>query len=135
MSEPKIHFENKRGIKVTDTHLTTHYKDEALAPIQSVQIGREPLYISLATGFGLIAFCYQFGDLLFFSEQITMAGLGIAVLFGGYSIAALRIGQYMHEKTVFWGTIWEVQKVRKAVARADDMSHDRVKSELIQFNY
>jgi len=116
----KTYFENKRGIKVTETSLSTRYKDEALAPIQSVQIGREPLFMALITGIGLIGFCYQFGDLLYFSEQLTFAALGIVILFAGYAIAALQVGQYMHEKTVYWGTIWEMQKVRRAIAEAKD---------------
>lgn len=118
MAQEKTYFENSRGIKVTATMLTTRYKDEALAPIQSVQIGREPLFIALVTGLGLIAFCYQFGDLLYFSEQVALATLGFAILFAGYAIASLQVGQYMHEKTVLWHTIWTVQKVREAVAAA-----------------
>ena len=114
----KIYYKNARGIKVTRTSLSTRYKDEALAPIQSVQTGREPLFIALITGLGLIIFCFQFGDLLYFSEQIVFTTLGLIILIAGYSIAALRVGQYMHEKTVFWGTIWTVQKVREAIAEA-----------------
>jgi len=130
----KIYFENKRGIKVTETSLSTRYKDEALAPIQSVQIGREPLFMALITGMGLIGFCYQFGDLLYFLEQLTFAAIGIAMLFAGYAITALQVGQYMHEKTVFWGTIWEVQKVRKAVAEARDQAKGKTIGSVVDIN-
>lgn len=118
MSESKIYFQNARGIKVTQETLSTRYKDEALAPIQSVQIGREPLIIGAISGLGLILFCYQFGDLLYFSEQITLTVLGFVILFASYAIAALRVGQYMHEKTVFWASIWTVQKVRHSISEA-----------------
>ncbi|MEO1749315.1 MAG: hypothetical protein AAFR27_11990 [Pseudomonadota bacterium] len=113
-----IYFENGRGIKVTSTSLSTRYKDEALAPIQSVQIGREPLLMGCISGFGLLAFGFQFGDLMHWHETVLLSCLGLIILAAGYSIAALRIGQYMHEKTVLWETIWTVQKVRKAIVEA-----------------
>lgn len=131
MSEPKIYFQNSRGIKVTQETLSTRHKDEALTPIQSVQIGREPLIMGCISGLGLILFCYQFGDLLYLTEQITLVTLGFLILFAGYAIAALRVGQYMHEKTVFWGSIWTVQKVRHAISEAKSPNKKHLDKSLI----
>lgn len=133
MSEPKIYFQNAHGIKVTHETLSTRYKDEALAPIQSVIIGREPLIIGAISGLGLILFCYQFGDLLYVMEQIILAALGLFFLFAGFSIAALRVGQYMHEKTVFWGTIWTVQKVRYSIAKAEQERKRTPETSVVHF--
>ncbi|MBL4761021.1 MAG: hypothetical protein JKY80_09315 [Mariprofundaceae bacterium] len=132
MSKSKTFFKNTRGIKVTQDTLSTRYKDEALAPIQSVRIGREPLIVGGICGAGLILFCYQFGDLLYFTEKLTITFLGILILVAGFSIAALRIGQYMHEKTVFWDNIWTVQKVRHAIAKAKQSVLDNNSTVLIE---
>ena len=118
MKNEEAYFDNKRGISVTRNTLKTRYKDEALSTDQSVLVGREPLWFGIISGFGLIAFCYQFGDLLYLHEQITIALIGAAILVLGYSIAALRIGQFMREKTVFWHNIWTVQAVRRAIEKA-----------------
>lgn len=113
-----IHYDNGRGISVTDTHLHTRFKDEVLAPVQSVQVGREPFMIAAIVGLGLILFANSFGDLLLFHEQVVLVLTGLSVLAAGYSIAALRIGQYMHEKTVLWHTVWTISAVRSAIAKA-----------------
>jgi len=113
-----VYFNNGRGISVTEQYLRTRFKDEALAPVQSVQVGREPLMIAGVVGIGLALFASRFGDLLFWYEQVTLILAGIAVFAGGYSIASLRIGQYMHEKTVLWSTIWTIRSVREAIAKA-----------------
>lgn len=112
-----VYYSNGRGISVTKQSLRTRYKDEALAPVQSVRIGREPLIIAGVVGIGLALFAYQFGDLLFWHEQAMLVFIGLVILAGGYSIAALRIGQYMREKTVLWSTIWTVSAVREAIAK------------------
>nr|WP_306267000.1 hypothetical protein [Pararhizobium sp. IMCC3301] len=117
-SNDTIYYSDGRGICVTGRRLRTRFKDEALAPVQSVQIGREPLMIAAVVGIGLTLFANRFGDLLLFHEQIILVLAGLTILAVGYSIAALRIGQYMHEKTVLWSTIWTVRSVREAIARA-----------------
>ena len=129
-----IYYQNSRGIKVTRQTLSTRYKDESLAPIQSVQIGREPLIIGCISGIGLMLFCYQFGDLLYSSEQITLTIIGCLIFLGGYTVAALRVGQYMHEKTVFWGTIWTVQEVRQAIDSAKRGTDKNSTSTLIEID-
>lgn len=113
-----IYYSNGRGISVTNKFLHTRYKDEALAPVQSVQIGREPLLIAGVVGVGLALFANRFGDLLFWHEQAMLVLAGLLMVAGGYSIASLRLGQYMQEKTVLWSTIWTVNAVRKAIAKA-----------------
>lgn len=118
MKEAKTYYDNKRGIKVSTGTLSTRYKDEALAHDQSVLVGRDPLWFGCISGIGLILFCYQFGDLLFLHEKITIAVIGVVILILGYSIAALRIGQFMRERTVFWGSVWTVNAVRHAIFQA-----------------
>ena len=113
-----IYYGNGRGIIVTKRFLRTRYRDEALVTGQSVKIGRDPLIIAGVVGIGLALFAKQFGDLLFWHEQLMLVAAGLVILAGGYSIAALRIGQYMHEKTVLWSTIWTVSAVREAIAKA-----------------
>lgn len=115
-----IYFDNGRGISVTRQYLRTRFKDEALAPVQSVEVGREPLIIAAVVGIGLALFANRFGDLLFWHEQVMLVLAGLAVCAGGYSIASLRIGQYMHEKTVLWSTIWTIEAVREAIGKARD---------------
>lgn len=113
-----IYYQNDRGIRVTARFLTTRYKDEALAPIQSVRIGREPLLIAGLIGGGLALFANRFGDLLYRHEQVLLVCIGLAVIGAGYCLATLRIGQYMHERTVLWATIWTVNAVRHAIVEA-----------------
>lgn len=125
MQNTKVYFENAQGIKVIGNSLSTRYKDEPILTNQSVYVGREPLIIGGIVGLGLILFCYQFGDLLYWSEMLLITFIGAIKLFGGYSIAALRIGQYMQERTIFWHTIWTVQDVRLAIAQArNDMKSE-----------
>ncbi len=112
------YFDNRRGLSVTDTTFSTRYRDEALAPIQSVLVGREPLWMSLVTGIGLVLFARQFHDLLFWHEQAILFALGAAILAAGYSIANLKVGQYLHEKTVLWSSIWTINKIRRAIKSA-----------------
>ena len=116
-SENKNYYQ-KGSLTVTEKFLTTRYKDEALAPVQSVQVGREPLMIAGIVGMGLTLFANRFGDLLYWHEQAVLTCLGLAIVAGGYSFASLRIGQYMHERTVLWSTIWTVNDVRMAIAKA-----------------
>jgi len=120
--DTKVLFENGHGIKVTDTHLRTRYKNEALAPVESVRIGREPLMISAATGAGLALFALQFGDLLFWYEQMLLSGIGLLILLAGYAVASLRIGQYMHEKSALWSSIRTISQVREAIVIAEDFN-------------
>ncbi len=112
-----VHYQ-KGSIKVTDQFLTTRYKDEALAPVQSVQVGREPLVIASVVGIGLALFARQFGDLLYWHEQILLICMGLGLIVAGYSFAFLRIGQYMHERSVLFHNIWTIDAVRKAIASA-----------------
>ncbi|EFO34076.1 hypothetical protein TRICHSKD4_0565 [Roseibium sp. TrichSKD4] len=128
----KTYFENAQGIKVTNKTLSTRYKDEAILANQSVIVGREPLIIGGILGLGLILFCYQFGDLLYWSEMFLIISVSALILVGGYSIAALRVGQYMQERTIFWHTIWTVQNVRMAIARARNDMENETENVIIQ---
>lgn len=115
--DEKLYF--KRGkIKVTKRSLRTRFKDESLAPIQSVQIGREPLLIAGVIAVGLLAFAKRFGSLLFWHEQLALFGIGAALAILGYSFASLKIGQLMQERTVLWHTIWTIEAVREAIDEA-----------------
>ena len=117
MPKTKTYFENAQSIKVTSNTLSTRDKDEAILADQSVIVGRKPLIIGGISGLGLILFYYQFGNLLYWSEMILIACIGALILFGGYFIASLRVGQYMQERAIFWHTILTVQDVRFAVAQ------------------
>jgi len=123
--ENKVYY-TKGSIKVTDTFLTTRYKDEALSSEQSVRVGREPLLIAGILGIGLTLFANRFGSLLYRHEQILLVCIGLGIIAGGYSIAALRIGQYMHERTVLWSTIGTVNDVRKAIGEAKTNADTRI---------
>ena len=119
--EERIYFQ--RGtIKVTDRFLRTRYKDEPLNPSLSFKIGRDPLWISGIIGLGLTAFSYQFGDLLFFWEQVALAVFGVGAVILGFCLASLQIGQFMQERTVLWGPIWTISTVRNAIFESN---HDR----------
>ena len=122
-NQEKFHYKNG-SIKVTDQFLTTRYKDEALAPIQSVQVGREPLLIAGIVGLSLALFASRWGFLLYWHEQVILTCIGLAIIGAGYSIASLKIGQYMHERTVLWSTIWVINDVRKAIAKAKQSNSD-----------
>ncbi len=113
-----VYYQNDRGIRVTGRLLTTRYKHEALAPIQSVQVGREPLQIAGLAGGGLALFAGRFGDLLYRHEQVLLVCVGLAVIGAGCCLASLRIGQYTHERTVLWASIWTVTDVRQAITKA-----------------
>ncbi|MBT8167600.1 hypothetical protein [Falsiruegeria litorea] len=111
-------------IRVTDKYLTTRFKDEALAPIQSVQIGRDPLWMAGIMGLGLVLFANRFGDLLFWHEQMMLVGAGVLAALAGYCVASLQIGQHMQERTVLWAPLWTVVAVRKAISQAKHASND-----------
>ncbi len=119
----------KRGhISVTAQYLSTRFKDEALAPIQSVQIGRDPLWMAGIIAVGLLLFANRFGDLLYWYEQCFLVGLGFITAIAGYCIASLQIGQHMRERTVLVSSIWTINAVRKAIAEAkrgnnENMAH------------
>lgn len=109
----------ERGyIRVTDQYLKTMLKDEALAPIQSVQIGRDPLWMVGVIALGLLLFANRFGDLLFLREQFLLAGIGIVIGIAGYCTATLQIGQHMRERTVLVASIWTINAVRRAISKA-----------------
>lgn len=120
MTSPKtetVYFE--RGtIRVTNHTLSTKLKDEALAPDQSIRIGRDPLWMAGIIAFGLLLFANRFGSLLFWHEQVFLVVLGITVAAAGYCTATLQIGQYMRERTVLVAPIWTINAVRRAISKA-----------------
>lgn len=123
----EVEFYENGPIRVTNKYLVTRYKDEALAPIQSVKVGRDPLWIAGIVGLGLIAFANRFGDLLLFHEQALLIGIGLITALAGFCIASLEIGQHMRERTVLIAPIWTIADVRKAISKAKH--HERDASE------
>lgn len=120
-----VYYRNRRGIRVTDRFVSTRYKDEALAPVESVQVGRELLVIALVCGAALLMAAYRFRDLLYAQEQLTLAGAAALIVLIGASVAPLRIGRYAHEKTILWSSIWTVHAVRRAIAKAKQAERAR----------
>lgn len=118
MTKPKTVFYERGYIRVTDQYLKTMFKDEALAPIQSVQIGRDPLWMAGVIALGLLLFANRFGDLLFLHEQFLLVGIGIVIGIAGYCTATLQIGQHMRERTVLVAPIWTINAVRRAISEA-----------------
>lgn len=118
MTKPKTVFYERGYIRVTDQYLKTMFKDEALAPIQSVQIGRDPLWMAAVIALGLLLFANRFGDLLFLHEQFLLVGIGIVIGITGYCTATLQIGQHMRERTVLVAPIWTINAVRCAISEA-----------------
>lgn len=114
----KVFFDNRRGVRVTSRTFSTLFKDEDIAVITSVRVGRDPLYLAGVTGLALGVFAFQFGDLLYPPEQIGFVALCLIVLAGGFALASLTIGTVFNEKTVWWYDYWTVQKVRKAIRDA-----------------
>lgn len=114
----KVFYDNKRGVRVTDSVFSTRTKDEDISAIVSVKVGRDPLYLAGISGAALGLFAFQFGDLLFPDEQIVLAAVGITLLVAGFSVASLTIGSQIKEKTVWWYDYWTVQRVRRAIRDA-----------------
>lgn len=125
----EIVFFERGSIRVTNKYLSTRYKDEALAPVQSVQVGRDPLWMAGIVGLGLIAFANRFGDLLFFHEQAMLVGIGLITALAGFCIASLEIGQHMRERTVLIAPIWTIAAVRKAIAKAKHLERESTENE------
>lgn len=122
----RIFYRDRRGVEVTGRYLRTRHKDQALAPITSVRIGRDAFYLALACGVGLALFAQAFGDLLHLAEQVALAGLAVAVLAGGYSLATLEMGTHFHEKRMLIGDYWSVRRIRDAVMDARRDLSDRM---------
>lgn len=118
MTKPETVFYERGSISVTERTLSTMFKDEALAPIQSVQIGRDPLWMAGVIALGLLLFANRFGDLLLLQEQILLVGIGIVIGIAGYCTATLQIGQHMRERTVLVAPIWTINAVRCAISEA-----------------
>lgn len=114
----KVFFDNKRGVRVTNRIFSTRMRDEDLAAIISVKIGRDPLYIAGVTGLALALFAYQFGDLLYPNEQMAMLFGGALLLAGGYSLVSMTVATVFNEKSVWWSNYWTAQRVRKAIRDA-----------------
>ncbi|MBP0614242.1 hypothetical protein [Jiella mangrovi] len=106
------------GVTVTARFLRTRLKDQALAPITAVRIGRDPLWLALASGLGLAMFGFQFGDLLYPGERAALMMIGVLLLAGGYAVASLHLGTPHVERTMLWADIWTIRKVRDALAEA-----------------
>lgn len=113
----KILYRNG-SVMVTESRLTTRYKDEDIDLIRHVRVGREPLLIAAASGIGIAAFAVQFGDLLYLHEQVALVVLAALMLFGGWSVASLKIGAFAFEKTVLWGSFATIRRVREAINEA-----------------
>lgn len=126
MKQDHILYRDRRGVVVTTRYLRTRHKDQALAPITSVRISRDALYLALACGGGLALFAWAFGDLLFPGEQIGLAALAIALLAAGYSLASLEMGTYLHEKRMLVGDYWSVLRIRDAIMEARRDLADRL---------
>ena len=119
MSRPEtVLYENRRGVRVTDRFVSTKFKDEALAPVESVQVGRELLLIAIVCGGALLASAHRFRDLLYIEEQFALVCVAALMIVISACIAPLRIGRYAHEKTILWANIWTVNAVRRAIAKA-----------------
>ncbi|WP_168843458.1 hypothetical protein [Rhizobium sp. P28RR-XV] len=131
MNVSTIYYRDRSGIVITGRYLRTKHKDQALAPITSIRIGREPLYLSLALGLGILLFAWRFGDLLYLDEQLTMAAVACAPLTAGYSVASLQMGTYIHEKTMLWASYWTVRKIRDAIIEARRDFGDQAASAII----
>ncbi|MBS7537750.1 hypothetical protein [Ancylobacter lacus] len=114
----RLYYSDRHGVRVSGTYLRTRHKDQALAPVTSLHVGRDPLHVALACGLGLALFALQFGDLLYMPEQLGLVGLGMAILVGGYSIATLEMGSYRHESRVLWGSYWRMLRIRDAIIEA-----------------
>ncbi|WP_147283786.1 hypothetical protein [Bosea caraganae] len=122
----RIFYRDQRGVVVTQRYVRTRHKDQALAPITSVRIGRDAFYLALACGAGLALFAWAFGDLLFFAEQVGLAGFAVVVLAAGYSLATLEMGTHLHEKRMLVGDYWSVRRIRDAVMDARRDLTDRM---------
>lgn len=118
MDKPTVYYSDRYGIVVTERYLRTRHKDQALAPITSIRIGREPLFIAAALGAGLLAFAWRFGDLLYLHEAILLTLAGLGLLAGGHSVVSLQMGSYAHERTMLWGTYWTISRIRDAIIEA-----------------
>lgn len=118
MGQDNIHYRNRRGVIVTDRYMRTRHKDQSLAPVTAIRIGREPLHLALACGVGLGLFAYQFGDLLYAGEQIILGCAAGLLLVGGYSIASLELGTMLRERRMLWSDYWTVRRVRDAIVKA-----------------
>lgn len=118
MHKVKVFYDNKRGVRVTESVFSTRLKDEQLSSIVSVKVGREPFYITAPIGLGLIAFGLQSGDLLRAAEQMGLIFSGVLLICAGYSVASLTVGTLFNEKAVWWHDYWTVQKVRRSIRDA-----------------
>jgi hypothetical protein len=130
MDNSTIFYAGRNGVTVTDRYFRSRHKDQALAPITSIRIGREPLCLSLALGLGLALFGVSFGDLLHFQEQLVLVTLGIVLVAGGYAVASLQLGTYVHERTMLWGDYWTVRSIRNAIIEARGAHKDSVTVEV-----
>lgn len=132
MQKPEtVYFENRHGVRVTDRFVSTKFKDEALAPVESVQVGREFLLIALICGGALLASAHRFRDLLYIEEQLALVCVAALMIVISACIAPLRIGRYAYEKTILWANIWTVNAVRRAIAEAKHTNRSEGRSQAI----
>lgn len=120
-----VYYRDRRGIQITSRYFRTRHKDQALAPITTIRIGREPLWLALAAGLGLALFAWRFGDLLYREEQLAFAAIGTLLLLLGWSIASLALGSFRAETTMLWGTTWSIRRIRNAIVEARHDAGDR----------
>lgn len=118
MNGTKVIYQDRAGTSVTAAYLRTRHKDQALGPITSIRIGRDPFYLSLAVGVGLSLFAFGFADLLYVHEQLGLALAGAATVGSGYAVASLQLGTHLHERTMLWGAYWRIRRIRNAIIEA-----------------
>lgn len=134
LKKEKVFYENG-SICVTAQTLSTRFKDETLAPVQSVVIGRDPLWMAAVVALGLLLCANRFGDLLYWYEQVWLGVIGITVAAIGYCTATLRIGQHMRERVVLVAPIWTINAVRHAIAEARRENTDKLAQTIISEDY
>lgn len=120
-----VFFDNKRGVSVTERTFSTPLKDEDIAHIRSVKIGREPLYLAVTLSVLLILATVRFNGLLYPHEQMTIIGLCVVLIGAGYSIASLTIGTLFNDKTLFWFDYWTIRSVRIAIRNAKHVNDEK----------
>lgn len=113
-----VYYSSRRGVAVTSRYLRTRYKDQALAPITSIRVGRDPLLVGLGMGTGLLLFAWSSSDILYVHEQWLIGLLASGIIIVGYCVASLELGTLAHRRTMLWGNIRTVLQVRAAIVEA-----------------
>ncbi|MEP1572790.1 hypothetical protein [Roseibium album] len=118
MQKIKVFFDNKRGIRVTERAFTTKLKYMDRAYIVTVDIGREPLYVSLVISAALLAFIFKFEKLLYAHEQMAILFVCALMVGAGYSVASLTLSTIYNDRIKIWHDFWTVKKSKDAIEDA-----------------